>query len=239
VPFLRITRDKRGYENTFLMHAVRRRGQPPSILYWFRTPPNVRVGRAALDEEAIRALEETHPEVTFDWPAILKTPPEILRGPQERRASRNAPRAPKPAALPSAAAPSASEERVSEPRSEGSIVAPAGVEASVDDRPGMLSSEQIAILRGRYAALLARISQRVSEPARLEALREQAASLDPDTWVTAEEVRAHLEDYEAVYQNHRTSLGGDRRRPPRRRGSRRGEGSLDGGEGTVSGPRAE
>ena len=35
------------------MYASRdRRRAEPRILYWFRTPPNVRVGRAALDEEA-------------------------------------------------------------------------------------------------------------------------------------------------------------------------------------------
>jgi hypothetical protein len=72
---LRFTRDKRGYENTFVVHAEggRRRGKPRArILYWFRTPPGVRIGRAALDEAAIRLIEEHNPDVEFDWTRILK-----------------------------------------------------------------------------------------------------------------------------------------------------------------------
>jgi hypothetical protein len=51
----------------------RRRGKPRSrILYWFRTPPGVRIGRSALDEDAIRLIEEHNPDVEFDWTRILK-----------------------------------------------------------------------------------------------------------------------------------------------------------------------
>ena len=51
------------------------------MLYWFRTPAGVRVGRAPLDEDAIRLIEEHHPHIRFDWPQILKgeeepAPPE-------------------------------------------------------------------------------------------------------------------------------------------------------------------
>jgi hypothetical protein len=42
------------------------------ILYWFRTPPGVRVGRAPLDEETIREIEALHPGIRFDWQQILK-----------------------------------------------------------------------------------------------------------------------------------------------------------------------
>ena len=51
----------------------RRRGRSRSrILYWFRTPPGVRVGRSALDEDAIRLIEQHNPNVEFDWTRILK-----------------------------------------------------------------------------------------------------------------------------------------------------------------------
>ena len=74
MPFLRFSRDKRGYEIICLMHAFRGRGQPrPRILYCFRTPPNVRVGRGPLDEAAIRAIEEHNPDVEFDWARILRS----------------------------------------------------------------------------------------------------------------------------------------------------------------------
>ncbi len=78
LPHLRFTRDKRGYENTFVVHTHgsggRRRGKPRSrILYWFRTPPGVRIGRSALDEDAIRLIEQHNPDVEFDWTRILKS----------------------------------------------------------------------------------------------------------------------------------------------------------------------
>lgn len=51
----------------------RRRGKPRSrILYWFRTPPGIRIGRSALDEDAIRLIEQHNPDVDFDWTRILK-----------------------------------------------------------------------------------------------------------------------------------------------------------------------
>jgi len=55
-------------------------------------------------------------------------------------------------------------------------------------------------------------------PARQEELRAKADRLDPDAWVTAEEVREGLEHYEQVYSELRRALG---RRRRRRRGRRR------------------
>ena len=76
MPFLRFSRDKRGYESTYLVHIQNRRGKPSRqrILYWYRTPPGVRVGRPPFDEEARRRLEAQNPDVTFDWPTIIATP---------------------------------------------------------------------------------------------------------------------------------------------------------------------
>lgn len=73
------------------MHTSKRRGRSRSrILYWFRTPPGVRVGRAALDEDAIRLIEERNPDLEFDWTKILKAqqevPPEPKPYPNDRRA---------------------------------------------------------------------------------------------------------------------------------------------------------
>jgi hypothetical protein len=67
----------------------RRRGKGrPRILYWFRTPPGIRIGRSALDESAIKLIEEHNPDVEFDWTRILKSqdaPVEQRPAPQERR----------------------------------------------------------------------------------------------------------------------------------------------------------
>jgi hypothetical protein len=44
------------------------------LLYWFRTPPNLRVGREPFSP-AIRAeLESNNADVSFDWRKILETP---------------------------------------------------------------------------------------------------------------------------------------------------------------------
>jgi hypothetical protein len=68
MPFVRVSRDARGYQHTFVLHNAHRRGHPkPSVLYWFRSPPDLRIGREALDEEAMRRLESSHPAVVFDW----------------------------------------------------------------------------------------------------------------------------------------------------------------------------
>ncbi len=73
--FLRFSRDKRGYEHFQLVQpATGRRGHArPRILYWFRSPPNVKVGREPFDESIRAALEKQNPDVEFDWPQILAT----------------------------------------------------------------------------------------------------------------------------------------------------------------------
>lgn len=52
------------------MHADRP-GDRPRLLYWYRTAPGITLGRSPLDEDAIRTIEEQHPDIEFDWPAIL------------------------------------------------------------------------------------------------------------------------------------------------------------------------
>ncbi len=95
MPFLRFSRDKRGYEHIYLMHAGSRRGKPgrPRLLYWYRTPPGIKVGRVAFDDEVRRALEAQYPGVTFDWPTIVNTPmppPEAEPWRERRRQERAA-----------------------------------------------------------------------------------------------------------------------------------------------------
>ena len=91
--FLRFTRDKRGYEHFSLVEATtNRRGKSRSrLLYWYRTPPNVRVGREPFDDEARRALEAHNPGVQFDWRKIVETPipsAETERWRERRRAEK-------------------------------------------------------------------------------------------------------------------------------------------------------
>lgn len=74
----------------------------PRILYWFRTPPGVRIGRSALDEDAIRLIEQHNPDVEFDWTSILKGQDAPVEprpsGPQDRRGRQRRDGSPRPPA---------------------------------------------------------------------------------------------------------------------------------------------
>ena len=74
--FLRFTRDPRGYENFYLVEpTTNRRGKTRArVLYWFRTPPHVKVGCTPFDSTVREALEQQNPGVEFDWRKILDTP---------------------------------------------------------------------------------------------------------------------------------------------------------------------
>ena len=90
MPFLRFSRDKRGYEHIYLIHAQNRRGKPgrPRVLYWYRTPPGVKVGRVPFDAEMRRMLEAQYPDVSFDWKSLESTPappPDTSEPWRERR----------------------------------------------------------------------------------------------------------------------------------------------------------
>jgi hypothetical protein len=96
VPFVRFSRDSRGYEHTYLVQESGGRGRPSRVrvLYWFRTPPGIKVGRQAFDEEARQKIESRNPGVSFDWDAIVSTSmppiPEVEHWRERRRAERAA-----------------------------------------------------------------------------------------------------------------------------------------------------
>lgn len=94
MPFVRFARDKHGYEHVYLVHATDRKGKSskPRVLYWFRTPPGVKVGREPFDAHVRRELEKRHPSLTFDWDAIASTPmpPPEVDWRERRRAQRAA-----------------------------------------------------------------------------------------------------------------------------------------------------
>jgi hypothetical protein len=95
VPFLRFSRDKRGYEHVYLVHAANRRGKPtrPRILYWYRSPPGIKVGRPPFDDEVQRLLEAQNPGMVFDWKTIVSTPmppPEPVEHWREKRRAERA-----------------------------------------------------------------------------------------------------------------------------------------------------
>ena len=287
MPFLRFTRDKRGYETTSLVHAVRRGGRSRHrILYWFRTPPGVKVGRPALDEDAIRWIEEHNPDIEFNWPKILEAqppaeaPPEEARSRRGRRDKERRRPSPRPSERPAAetgepGTPEAAEQdeitgpeeaaeqdEVSEPERELEPEQELEPESEQELEPELepelkeafeqlthpdaeekseppslpvqetIGTEQLTRLRARFAELQARIAERGGDPERIEALRAQAEALNPDTWVTEEEVRQGIETFEPRIRDLRAALGLRRRRRSRRGRRRRG----GGGSGTPPAP---
>lgn len=71
---LRVTRDKRGYEHIYLVADPRRRGRADSrLVYWSRMPGGLRVGREPFDADTREVLERGNPDLTFDWPALVKS----------------------------------------------------------------------------------------------------------------------------------------------------------------------
>ena len=176
------------------------------------------MGRAALDVDAIRLIEEHHPDIQFDWPQILKgeeeAPPPPPRPARELPRYQPPPReavAPPPPSIPEPPATSELPREALEPLSAAHA---------------RLGSEALARLRGRYADVLAGLGRRVADDQRREQLREQAERLNPDNWVTHEEVSAGLEGYESVLASLRDVIG---RRRRRRRG--RGTGGGPGAPG--------
>ena len=230
MPRLRFTRDQRGYENTFLVHTTRRRGKERTrILYWFRSPPHVKVGRAAFDEEAIRAIEEANPDIAFDWGKILEArPAEPEFEPWRTRRGREGRNRERPdtsgrSAVPPPARESRQPERraLAEPLSDEEPDSPveeedAGPATALEPSAAeeILGAEGLSRVRARYAEVLARISAQVTDDAAAEELRGLAERLNPDAWVTADEVGLGLEDFERVLEQVRQRLGAVRR--PRR-----------------------
>ena len=92
MPFLRVIRDKRGYETTYLMHWIREGTRQRSrILYVFRGPGGMRVGREALEPDVLKQIEAQHPEIEFDWHAVFHNQQVIESAPEPRRQRKRPP----------------------------------------------------------------------------------------------------------------------------------------------------
>ena len=233
MPFLRLTRDRRGIENTFLMHADRP-GDRPRLLYWYRTAPGITLGRLPLDEDAIRTIEEQHPDIDFDWPAILAlsevmTPEDEVaprpqqREPREQRRERRPKRESDPAGEssrhPRREADSASARQDSDDLQPNEVAASSDFEPETapDSAPETLPSSQnsglvdqlagreiASRLRGRYAEITMRI--RGADAATRESLMKLAGAIDPDTWDTPEAVLQGVSNADGLFEKLRAAL---------------------------------
>ena len=211
MPFLRLTRDRRGYEHTFLLHADGP-GEAPRVLYWYRTAPGVLIGRPALDEDAIRALEEQHPHIEFDWPAILALreamPPEEEAEParplKQRRPARREPvRSPRTASARPADPETSSDER---PDAEVGLQPEPGAPTTRGLLEELVGRDIATRLRGRHAEIMARIHEQGFDERTLADWVARAEPLDPDTWLTPDAILEGVRDADARFERLRSSL---------------------------------
>lgn len=142
--FLRFSRDKRGYELFSLVQSEQRGGQSrPRVLYAFRTPPNIKVGRQPFDDETKRSLEQTYPGVGFNWRQIAETPipsADAEQWRERRRAMKEAKQAQRKeeaetASAPSTGATQGTERRRRRRRGRGRRPDGPAVEGTVDASP--------------------------------------------------------------------------------------------------------
>lgn len=183
MPFLRVIRDKRGYETTYLMHWFREGNRQRSrILYVFRSPGGVRVGRNPLEPDVLRQLEREHPGIEFDWKAVLDNQQVVEPASDQRRPRRReAPPAPRAAAV---GPPPRVAAAVPQPPQRPAV--PSAIEGATPD-------EQIAFLVLWYPRLRERVPKRTGDPARQEALLALVERLNPSNWTDADQITTGLQ----------------------------------------------
>ena len=91
-------------------------------------------------------------------------------------------------------------------------MAPALVDLPASPAHARLGSEGLARLRARYADVSAAIARRIADEQRRQQLLDLAGRLNPDSWVTAEDVQRGLDEYESVLASLREVAGRRRRR---------------------------
>ena len=199
MPFLRVIRDKSGYETTYLMHWCREGTRQRSrILYMFRTPGGVRVGREALEADVLKQIESQHPDIEFDWNAVFHNQQVIETGSEPRRPRKRA----VVEGAPEAAPPPPAQPL---PR----FTVPSSIEGATPD-------EQIAFLSQWYTAIREKIPQRAPDPERQQALFALAERLNPTAWTDADEITAGLQQAAEALQRLSHVFAKRRRRSKKR-----------------------
>ena len=219
MPFLRVSRDERGYENTFLLHAAYP-GDRPRVLYWYRSAPGVRVGRPPLDEDAIRSIEEHHPEIEFDWPQILEEantlPPEIERRQERPRRKPQRPRdqefvtADPPELAAQATQPDVPQatEPTRPPAASLQFAPPVQVPQLAPNQllDELVGREIAARLRSRFQEVQAKLDQVAAGHPSRAAWQSRADALNPDSWNTAEAILSGVQRADRLFDELRREL---------------------------------
>jgi hypothetical protein len=229
VPFLRVLRDKRGYETTYLMHwfreGVRQRSR---VLYVFRTPGHVKVGRMPLDPDALRQIEARYPDIDFDWNAVRENQQVIEPSPEfrRRRPRRDDGETPEVVA-PAAGAAGQSAAAPQAPPPPPKPVFPSAISGATPD-------EQVAFLTEWYPRFRDRVALKTADPSRREALLALAERLNPAAWTDADQRAAGLPVAAEALERLSRVLARRRRRARKRAASE--EGAEAGGPAAPSEP---
>ena len=185
MPFLRVIRDKRGYETTYLMHLYREGPRQRSkILYVFRTPGGVRVGRDPLEPDVLRQIESQYPDIQFNW-ATVRESQQLIETSAEPRRRRPRREEETPAAAAPVVAPAAAPAAPTPPPAPR-LAVPSAIDGETPD-------ERIAFLLHWHPIIRERIPHRTSDPARQEALNALTDRLNPANWTDADEITAGLQ----------------------------------------------
>ena len=215
MPFLRVIRDKRGYETTYLMHWYREGSRQRSrILYVFRTPSGVRVGREPLAPDVLRQIEARHPDIAFDWEVVRDNQqvvePLLDRG--RRRPRRDEGEAP---AVPQPPPPATSGFQAPGPSEKPAAIVP--------PRPpipsalqGATLDEQTTFLAEWYPIVRERVMSRVQDPMRREEMLALCEHLNATSWTDADQITTGLQHAAESLERLSRALSKRRRRPRRR-----------------------
>ncbi len=211
------------------MHADRP-GERPRLLYWYRSAPGIMLGRNALDEEAIRAIEDQHPGIDFDWPAILALrevmtpedeaparPPQQQQRREKRQRGRDRDRDARPRDRAEAPADRAAQPEAAtnmEPSPEPDPMEPLErvdpVERPGASEPGLvdeLAGREIASrLRARYVEMVARIEALDVDGEAREAWFRRAEAIDPDAWDSPDAVLRGVSQADALFEKLKAEL---------------------------------
>jgi hypothetical protein len=195
------------------MHLYREgHRQRSRILYVFRSPGGVRVGRGALDADVLRELEARYPDIAFDWKDVREHQQHIEISPEPRRrkplkreeeVAAAAPDVQAPAPVPAPEPPSPS----TPAPSPGAV--PSAIEGATPD-------DQIAFLGRWHALIRERIPRRTSDPVRQEALMALTERLNPAAWTDADQIAAGLQQASEALERLSRVFSRRRRRTRRR-----------------------
>ena len=198
------------------MHGDRP-GDRPRLLYWYRTAPGIGLGRAPLDEDAIRTIEEQHPDIDFDWPAILAlaevmTPEDEAPAPRPQQQQRQAKRRGRDAAPGDADRDIAPSEPAGPPKTEAEELVTETEMAIEVPPPSNRLVEELAgreigsRLRARHADIIARIDDLDVDGSVKDAWFKRAEAIDPELWMTPESVLEGVRNADTQYDKLRAGL---------------------------------